>query len=56
MKKIPFVLPLFMREALLGFHDSFVGKKSKKKKAGMTAPLYLFLMVWRERDKIGFDN
>ena len=51
---VTWVLPLSIRETFIGWHGSFVGKK--RKKAWMIAPLCLFWTVWKERNKIVFDN
>ena len=42
------------RETLLGWHDSFVGRK--RKKAWGATPLYLFWIIWKERNKRLFEN
>ena len=46
------VLPCLVRETLLGWFESFVGKKRKK----ALAPLCLFWAMWKERNRITFDN
>ena len=51
---VQWVLPLSVKEVLLGWHDSFVGKK--RRKVWRAAPLCLFWMVWKERNRITFDN
>ena len=43
-----------VRDTLLGWFASFVDKKGRK--AWLTAPLYLFWMIWKERNMIVFDN
>ena len=48
------VLPFSVREALLGWHGSFVDKK--RKKAWMMTPLCLFWVAWKESNRIVFDN
>ena len=48
------VLSFSVREALLGWHGSFVDKK--RKKAWMMTPLCLFWVAWKERNRIVFDN
>ena len=51
---VNWVFPLIVREALLSWNGSFVGKKHKK--AWMVAPLMIFWTIWRERNNIVFDN
>ena len=41
-------------DSLLGWCGSFVGKK--RKKAWKLAPLCFFWMVWKERNRMMFDN
>ena len=48
------VLPLSVKEVLLGWHGSFLGKK--RRKVGRAAPLCLFWTVWKERNRIVFKN
>ena len=48
------VLSFLVRETFFGWHGSFVGKKCKK--VWTSAPLCLFWMVWKERNRINFDN
>lgn len=48
------VIQSVVRGILLGWHDSFVGKKKKGKSLGAT-PLLLFLVLWNERNKRYFD-
>ena len=48
------VLPCLVRETLLGWFGSFVGKK--RKKAWKLALLCLFWVVWKERNVITFDK
>ena len=43
-----------VRRNLLGWHDSFVGKKSKK--AWRAAPLCLLWTLWKERKKRDFND
>ena len=51
---VSWVLPLSVKETLLGWNGSFVGKKHQK--AWKAAPLCLFWTVWKERNKIAFEN
>ena len=51
---VTWVLPCSVKEPLLGWFGSFVGKKCKK--AWMLAPLCLFWVVWKERNRIAFIN
>ena len=48
------VLLLLARDTLLGWHESFVGKKCRK--PWMKVPLCLFWSVWKERNMIAFEN
>ena len=48
------VLPLLVKEVLLGWHRLFVGKK--RRKVWKAAPLYLFWTIWKERNRIAFEN
>ena len=48
------VLPFSVRDTLLGWHGSFMGKKLRK--VWMTPPFCLFWLVWKERNKIAFEN
>ena len=48
------VLPLLVKEVLLGWHGLFIGKK--RRKIRRTTPLCLFWAVWKERNKIAFEN
>ena len=51
---ITWVLPLSVRDTLLGWHGFNMGKK--RSKVWKTAPLCLFWAVWKERNRIAFDN
>ena len=51
---VPWVFPLSVRETLLSWRGTFVGKK--RKKAWMAAPLSIFWSIWRERNYIAFEN
>ena len=51
---VMWVLPLSARDTLLSWHGSFMGKK--RREAWMAAPLCLFGSVWKERNKIAFEN
>ena len=48
------VSPLTVRETVLSCYWSIVGKKRKKDL--MLAPRYIFWIVWRETNKIMFNN
>ena len=52
--EVPWVLPLTVKETLLGWHDSFVGKKHKK--AWKASLICIFWTIWKERNRIAFDN
>ncbi|KAL6314646.1 hypothetical protein AAG906_026990 [Vitis piasezkii] len=51
---VTWVLPYSARDTLLGWHGSFVGKKHRK--AWRATPLCLFWSVWKERNRIAFEN
>ena len=51
---IQWVLSCSVREVLLSWHRSFVGKK--RKKAWKASPLCMFWALWRERNRRAFDN
>ena len=51
---VTWVLPCSVRETFLGWCGSFVGKKSKK--TWKLAPLCLLWAMWKERNRITFDN
>ena len=48
------VLPYSVRDTLLGWHGINMGKKCRK--VGKTTPLCLFWVVWKERNRIAFEN
>ena len=48
------VFLLSVKETLLSWRGSFVGKK--RKRAWMVAPLSIFWIVWRERNNLVFNN
>ena len=51
---VKWVFSLSVRETLLSWEGSSVGKK--RKKAWMAAPLNIFWSIWRERNYIAFEN
>ena len=51
---VNWVFPLTVRESLLSWSESFVGKK--REKAWMAFPLMIFWTIWRERKSIVFNN
>ena len=51
---VNWVLPLTIRDTLLGWSASFVDKK--RGKTWQPVPLYLFWTVWKERNRIVFYN
>ena len=51
---VSWVLHSSVKEVLLGWHGSFVGKK--RRKVWRATPLCLFWMVWKERNRIAFEN
>ena len=52
--RVSWVFPLFVKETLLSWHGSFVGKR--RKKAWMAAPLCIFLTIWQERNRLAFED
>ena len=48
------MLPSSVRETLLSWHGSFVGKKCKK--VWRTTPLYIFWTVWKVRNRLTFND
>ena len=51
---LSWMLPSSVRETLLSWHGSFVGKK--RKKVWRAAPLYIFWMVWKARNRLAFKD
>ena len=51
---VSWVFPLSVKETLLSWHGSFVGKR--RKKAWMAAPLCIFWTIWRERNRLVFED
>ena len=51
---VMWVLPYSVRDTFLGWHSTFMGKKCSK--VWMAAPLCLFWAVWKERNRIAFEN
>ena len=43
-----------IKEALLGWSDTFVGKRHKE--AWISTPLCIFWVVWKEKNRRSFDN
>ena len=43
-----------VRETLLNWHDSFVGKKCKK--VWRAAPLHIFWTIWKARNRLAFKD
>ena len=52
--RVSWVLPSSVRETLLSWHGSFVGKK--RKKVWRAAPLYIFWTVWKVRNRLAFND
>ena len=48
------MLPSSVRETLLSWHGSFVGKK--RKKVWRVAPLYIFWTVWKAINRLAFKD
>ena len=51
---VNWVLPFTVRDTLLSWYVSFKDKKYRK--VWRAVPLCLFWMVWKERNRIVFDN
>ena len=51
---VNWVLPFAVNDTLLGWCVSFKDKKHRK--IWRAAPLCLFWTVWKERNRIAFDN
>ena len=51
---VSWVLPSSIRETLLSWYGSFVGKK--RKKACRAAPLFIFWTVWNARNRLVFKD
>ena len=51
---IGWVFPFSVRQVLLAWQGTQVGKK--RKKVWKAAPLCLVWTVWRERNRVAFDN
>ena len=52
--RVSWVLPSSVRETLLSWHGSFMGKKCKK--VWRVAPLYIFWTVWKARNRLTFND
>ena len=48
------MLPSSVRETLLNWHGSFVGKKGKK--VWRAAPLHIFWTVWKTINRLAFKD
>ena len=51
---VSWVLSSSIRETLLSWHGSFVGKKCKK--VWRVAPLHIFWTVWKARNRLKFKD
>ena len=51
---VSWVLPSSVRETLLSWHGSFVGKE--RKKVWRAAPLYIFWTIWKARNRLAFND
>ena len=51
---VPWVLPATVKEMLLGWNGTFVGKK--RKGVWKASPLCLFWTVWKTRNKVAFEE
>ena len=52
--RVSWVFPSSVRENLLGWNGSFVGKKHKI--VWRARPLFIFWIVWKARSRIAFEN
>ena len=48
------VFPLTVRQLLLAWQSASVGKK--RKRVWMAAPLCIFWTLWKERNRVAFEN
>ena len=51
---VSWVFPRSVKETLLGWRGSFVGKK--RKVAWQLGPLCLFWVIWKARNSIAFED
>ena len=51
---VSWVFPFSVKETLLGWRGSFVGKK--RKEVWQVGPLCLFWVIWKARNRIAFEN
>ncbi|KAJ9691747.1 hypothetical protein PVL29_013820 [Vitis rotundifolia] len=51
---VSWVFPFSVKETLLGWRGSFVGKK--RKAVWQVGPLCLFWVIWKVRNKIAFED
>ena len=51
---VSWVFPLFVKDTLLSWKGSFVGKR--RKKAWMIAPLCIFWTIWWEKNRLVFED
>ena len=51
---VSWVLPSSVRETLLSWHGSFVGKKHKR--VWRVASLYIFWTIWKTRNRLVFKD
>ena len=54
MLGVQWVLPATVKEMLLGWNETFVGKK--RKGVWRASPLRLFWTVWKARNKVAFEE
>ena len=52
--RVFWVMQSIVRETLLGWHSSFVGRK--RTKVWRAAPLCFFWTIWKERNRKSFEN
>ena len=51
---VSWVMPSSVRETLLSWHGSFLGKK--RRKVWSAAPLHIFWTVWKTRNRLAFKD
>ena len=51
---VSWAFPFSVKETLLGWRGSFVGKK--RKAVWQVGPLCLFWVIWKARNKIAFED
>ena len=52
--EVSWVFPFSVKETLLGWRGSFVGKK--RKEVWQVGPLCLFWVIWKAKNRIAFED